>query len=120
MNRRNIFNYIVGSIVSFGFVMSTATGLFAAPGQLPRKPLTCRDVSPRWQLCGSASRTRLVAGVGIRFNKIDPNGRIVESRSYANCSKLAADRTIPAKIRAKAAGPCKKTLRLAATEAAVQ
>jgi hypothetical protein len=82
--------------------------------------LSCRDVSRRWQVCGSVSRTKFVAGIGIRFNRIDPNGRIVASRSYDDCGKLAADRTIPADIRAKAAGPCKESLQLASRQAAVR
>jgi len=92
--------------------------LTAAPSE-PSK-LSCRNVSRRWQVCGSVSRTRFVAGVGIRFNQFDPNGRIVASRYYDDCGKLAADRTIPADIRAKAAGPCRQSLQVASREAAVQ
>jgi hypothetical protein len=94
-----------------------------APGesfssQQVKKPLKCVNVSRRWQLCGSGSRTHLTAGVGIRFNRIDPNGRIVASRSYDDCSKLAADGTLPADIRAKAARQCKQGFHLTARRAA--
>ena len=95
-----------------------------ATDKLSDKPsvqkLSCKNVSPRWQVCGSVSRTKFVAGVGIRFNRIDPNGRIVASRSYDDCSKLAADRTIPADIRAMAAAPCKQSLEAASIEAATR
>jgi hypothetical protein len=85
-----------------------------------RSKLSCRNVSARWQVCGSVSRTRFVAGVGIRFNQLDPNGKRIASRSYENCSELAADQTIPADIRTQAAAPCKQMLQLAAKEAAAQ
>ena len=82
--------------------------------------LSCKNVSPRWQVCGSVSRTKFMAGVGIRFNRIDPNGRIVASRSYDDCSKLAADRTIPADVRTMAAAPCKQSLEAASRQAAIR
>ncbi len=76
-----------------------------------QKKLGCLPVSRRWAICGNTNfKNKFVAGVGIRFNKLDPNGRIVVSRSYADCGKLAADSTIPADIRKKAAGPCKQSL----------
>lgn len=92
--------------------------LSAEPQQ--EQKLSCKTVSGRWQVCGSVSRTRFVAGIGIRFNRIDPNGRIVSSRSYEDCSKLAADRSIPAHIREKAAEPCRQSLQLAGRAAAVR
>src|SRR5215211_5154428 len=71
------------------------------------KKLGCVNVSRRWQGCGSTNfKNKFVAGVGIRFLKIDPNGRVLVNRTYENCTKLAADKTIPADIRAKAAAPC--------------
>lgn len=82
--------------------------------------LSCRNVSARWQVCGSVSRTRFVAGVGIRFNQLDPNGKRIASRSYEHCSELAADQTLPADIRTQAAGPCKQVLQLATKEVTVQ
>jgi hypothetical protein len=72
-------------------------------------------------VCGSTNfKNKFVAGVGIRFNKIDPNGRVLVSRTYEDCSKLAGDKTIPANIRAKAAAPCEESLKLAVKAAAVQ
>ncbi|GEM_PF-3620729 len=85
-----------------------------------QKKLGCLNVSRRWQVCGNTNfKNKLVAGVGIRFNRLDRNGKIVSSRSYKDCSKLAADQTIPAEIREKAAAPCKQTLQLATTKAEV-
>lgn len=86
------------------------------PSQLPKKPLKCIDVSRRWQLCGSGSKTHLTAGVGIRFNEIDPNGKIVASRSYDDCDKLAGDKTLSADVRAEAARQCRQSFH-PATEA---
>ena len=85
------------------------------------KKMGCLNVSRRWQVCGSTNfKNKFVAGVGIRFLKIDPNGRVLVSRTYEDCTKLAADKTIPADIRAKAAAPCKQSFELAVKEAAVQ
>jgi len=89
----------------------------ARPPRPMPKPLKCINVSRRWQLCGSASKTQLTAGVGIRFNRIDPKGRIVASRSYDDCGKLAADDTLPADVRARAVRQCKRSFHLAAKQA---
>ena len=98
---------------------SATQQLSAAPTE--KKKMGCLNVSRRWQVCGSTNfKNKFVAGVGIRFSKIDPNGRVLVSRTYENCSKLAADKTIPADIRAKAAAPCEESLKLAVKEAAVQ
>jgi len=100
--------------IACSIVMLTASESFSSPrmvaatSQLPKKPLKCVDVSARWQLCGSGSKTHFTAGVGIRFNKLDPNGKIVASQVYEDCSKLAADETLPAYIKKKALGQCKK------------
>jgi len=93
--------------IACSIVMLTASESFSS-SQLPKKPLKCVDVSARWQLCGSGSKTHFTAGVGIRFNKLDPNGKIVASQVYEDCSKLAADETLPSYIRKKALGQCKK------------
>jgi hypothetical protein len=96
----------------------TTQQLAAAPGE--EKKLGCLNVSRRWQVCGSTNfKNKVVVGVGIRFSKIDPNGRVLVSRTYENCSKLAGDKTIPANIRAKAAAPCEDRYKLAVKEAAV-
>src|SRR5829696_5961550 len=98
---------------------STTQQLSAAPSE--KKKMGCLNVSRRWQVCGSTNfKNRFVAGVGIRFLKIDPNGRVLVSRTYENCTNLAADKTIPADIRAKAAAPCGESFQLAVKEAAVQ
>ena len=103
-------------------VMLIAGESFSSPKnnialQLPKKPLKCVNVSRRWQLCGSGSKKHFTVGVGIRFNKIDPKGRIVASRSYEDCSKLAADDTLPADIRKMATRQCEKSFHLAAEKA---
>jgi len=104
-------------------VIFTAGEAFSSPlktlaPQLPKKPLKCIDVSRRWQLCGSGSKTHFTAGVGIRFNKIDPNGKIVASRTYEDCGKLASDNTLPAAIRKKAASQCRQNFYVADKKAA--
>jgi hypothetical protein len=100
-------------------LLAFSQDLSAAPRE-PAKKLGCLNVSRRWQICGDVKRTRFVAGVGIRFSRIDPNGRIVANRFYEDCNKLAADKAIPPAIRAKAAAPCKQRMQLAASEAAPQ
>jgi hypothetical protein len=82
---------------------------------------SCVRVSGRWSVCGSTNfKNRFVAGVGISFNRLDPNGKIVSTRYYKDCSKLAADSTIPADLRKQAAEPCKQSLQLAANESTVK
>lgn len=89
--------------------------------QRQQKKLGCINVSRRWQVCGDTDfKKKFVAGVGIRFNKIDPNGKIVASHSYKDCAELAADRAIPEDIRKKAAQPCRQSLQLAASQASVK
>ncbi|MGB7203358.1 MAG: CARDB domain-containing protein [Pyrinomonadaceae bacterium] len=87
----------------------------------PSEQKSCVRVSGRWSICGSTNfKNRFVAGVGISFNRLDPNGKIVSTRYYKDCSKLAADSTIPADIRKKAAELCKQSLQLAADESTVK
>lgn len=75
-----------------------------------KPPPGCISVSRRWFVCGKTNfKNKVAAGVGISFNRLDPNGKIVTTRSYKDCSELAADSTIPADIRMKAAGPCKQS-----------
>jgi len=98
---------------------SSTQQVSAAPSE--KKKMSCLNVSGRWRVCGSTNfKNKFVAGVGIRFLKVDPNGRVLVSRTYEDCTKLAADKTIPADIRAKAAAPCEESLKLAVKEAAVQ
>ena len=118
INRRPIAFSLLAAIAC-SFVMLTASEAFSgpqngpAPKPLPKKPLKCVDVSGRWQLCGSGSKTHFTVGVGIRFNKLDPNGKIVASKVYEDCSKLAADETLPSYIRKKALGQCKQNFHVA-------
>ena len=118
VNEANEENNVVWHGLSAEPVSTTRT-----PDRLsdtPRVQKLCRSVSPRWQVCGSVSRTKFTVGFKVRFNRIDPNGRIVASRSYDDCGKLAADPTIPADIRAKAAGPCKESLEVASKQTALR
>ena len=88
----------------------------ANPQQLSAEPseqkkLGCISVSRRWQVCGQTNfKNKFVAGVGIRFNQLDPNGRIVASQSYKDCAELAADNAIPSEIREKAAVACSQNV----------
>ena len=93
--------------VTLMVVVGTLLGIPSAQAAASGKGLKCINVNPRWQLCGSASTTQFTVGVGIRFNEIDPSGRILTSRSYENCDQLAADATLPTDIRAEAARQCR-------------
>lgn len=92
--------------------------LSAEPNQQKKPPAGCVAVSKRWFVCGSF-KNKTVGG-GFRFNKLDPNGRFIVSRTYKDCADMAADNTIPADIRKKAADPCKQALHLAASESTVK
>lgn len=98
---------------------SATEQLSAEPNQQkkPKPPKGCVAVSKRWFVCGSF-KNKTVGG-GFHFNQLDPNGRVLVSRTYKDCAELAADKTISADLRAKAANPCKQALQLAAKKAEV-
>jgi hypothetical protein len=69
--------------------------------------LKCKNVSGRWQICGSASRKKLVVGVGLHFMEYDPSGNLVSaSDDHSSCESALADRSVPSTVRAKASALC--------------
>ena len=69
--------------------------------------LTCKNVGRRWQVCGSASRSKLVLGAGIRFFKPGPDGTLVAaSEEHSSCAAALADETVPTFVRDGARSAC--------------
>lgn len=102
----------IASIISILIVSSLSTAVTAAPKPSQpsgtAKPMSCINIkNSRWQLCGSFSRKHAVGGVGVRFNRVDPNGRITASKSYDNCHQLTQDSSLPLALRTEAARQCR-------------
>lgn len=87
-------------------VSSQGAGLTLSSGGATAS-LKCRNVGSRWQICGDASRTKILAGVGIRFFKPGPDGALVAaSTTHASCSAALADTSVPVATRDAARPLC--------------
>lgn len=94
---------------------ASALGVTGSTG--PTAKLKCRNVGSRWQVCGDASRTKILVGVGIRFYKPDSSGVMVEaSDTHASCSAALADTSVPSFARVAAEHECGKLFAMATGE----
>jgi hypothetical protein len=76
-------------------------------GEPATAALKCKNVGGRWQICGDASRTKLVAGVGIRFFKPGPNNTMVAaSATHPSCDAALADTSVPTVVRNDSTALC--------------
>jgi hypothetical protein len=93
----------------------SALGVTGSTGTTAK--LKCRNVGSRWQVCGDASRTKILVGVGIRFYKPDASGALVAaSDTHASCDAALADTTVPSFARSGAEAVCGQVYALAMGE----
>lgn len=80
--------------------------------------LACRRVSRRFAVCGDTNfRNRFKAGFQIRFNTIDPNGRLTAvgpaheiKNSSRSCDVLISETFAPLQTRREAINVCRQML----------
>jgi hypothetical protein len=78
----------------------------------PAAKLTCKNIpKSRWQLCGDIKPfKKFVVGVGVRFAKINPDGRLdLFGDIHTDCESLASDSSVQKDIRQLAARECRET-----------
>jgi len=69
--------------------------------------LKCKDVSPRWQICGAVSSSKLVLGAGIRFMEYLPDGTLAAASAlHQSCQAALADGSIPELVRQQSKAVC--------------
>lgn len=70
--RSSIVSAVTIAMIVFCTYPAVAAENKPLPKPLPSKPLKCKDVNGRWQICGSAKPFKqFTVGVGFRFSEQD-------------------------------------------------